>query len=80
MITDQQIDETILDQSEPAFLKVAMLIARTSKVLGEDSDEFYERIASRIAWLSKGGKLEVDGDLSHWRNSEVRIRPERLGR
>lgn len=76
MITDQQIDETILAESAPRFLKVAMVIVRTSKVLGEDSDEFYERIASRIAWLNKRGKLEVDGDLSHWRNSEVRLRPE----
>jgi hypothetical protein len=75
MITDDQIDDTILALSAPKFLKVAMVIVRTSKVLGEDSDEFYERIAGRINWLSARGKLEVVGDLSHWRNSEVRLPP-----
>jgi hypothetical protein len=75
MITDDQIDETILALSAPKFLKVAMVIVRTSKVLGEDSDEFYERIAGRIRWLSANGKLEAVGDLSHWRNSEVRLPP-----
>jgi hypothetical protein len=75
MITDQQIDETVLEQSAPKFLKVAIVIARTSKVLGENSDEFYERIAGRMTSLTKRRKLEVDGDLSHWRNSEVRLPP-----
>jgi len=73
MITDQQIDETILEQSAPEFLKIALVISRTSKILGQDSDEFYERIASRIEWLGRSGKLEAVGELSHWRNSEVRL-------
>ena len=75
MITDQQIDHEILAQSDVRTRKVARIVAFTARALGQESEEFLERIARRIEWLCENGKLEGLGNLKRWRHSEVRLLP-----
>jgi hypothetical protein len=75
MITDQQIDAEILAQSDVRTHKVARIAGMTASALGQESEEFHERVAGRIEWLCKNGKLEGFGNLKRWRHSEVRLPP-----
>lgn len=76
MITDQQIDESILAHARVRTLKVAWIIVCVSEALGPKySEEFHERVAGRIEWLCDDGQLEGYGDLKSWRHSEVRLPP-----
>ena len=76
MITDQQIDDAILTHASVRTNKVAMIIGRVSEALGQEGEEFHERVASRIEWLCENGKLEGLGNLKRWRHSEVRLPPQ----
>jgi len=73
MFTDQEIDEAVLAQCDASYRKVALIIVRASKTLGQDGDEFYERVGKRVHSLADDGQLEGTGDLSDWRHSEVRL-------
>jgi hypothetical protein len=54
--------------------KTAMVIARTEEALRERSIQAsWDHIAKRIEVLDSKGDLESQGDLSLWRNSEVRL-------
>ncbi len=38
----------------------------------ENSDDEFDSVAARIAYLVAQGRLESQGDISQWRFSEVR--------
>ncbi|ODA92109.1 hypothetical protein BFX40_03840 [Mesorhizobium sp. SEMIA 3007] len=54
--------------------KTAMIIAKSEEALRKAGVEAsWEEIAERIAVLASQGDIENQGDLSLWRNSEVRL-------
>lgn len=53
-----------------------MIIVRSSESLGADlpeGDLGYEMIARRIEELVQAGRLMAQGDVTRWRESEVRL-------
>lgn len=68
------IDATILQMVAERWQKTAMIIAKTDEALRNTGVEAsWEEIAERIAALASQGDIENQGDLSLWRNSEVRL-------
>lgn len=67
------VREAILNSCRKQYSKVAMVIARASERLGDDSDETYELVGQEIAKLVEAGHLQAVGDISQWRHSEVRL-------
>ena len=68
------ISEAILSNCRPTWLKVARVVAFAHRDLGLSDDEAtYESLALELTTLVEAGRLEAVGDLSDWRNSEVRI-------
>jgi hypothetical protein len=75
-MSDSRIDEFILQTVGMHWKKVAMVIALalTKRDLTfpvcDDEAEF---VASRVNALIATGQLEVNGPVSQWRRSEIRI-------
>jgi hypothetical protein len=68
------ISEAILRNCKPTWLKVARVIVFTHRDLGLPDDEAtYDSVALELAKLVETGTLEAVGDLSNWRESEVRL-------
>jgi hypothetical protein len=67
--------KAILKSCRFHYCKVAMVISRTSREMGDDRSEFLEDIAAEIAVLVEAGVLHSKGDITQWRRSEVRINP-----
>ena len=75
MPTDSQIDDAILAASEPRWTKVALVIVRTAKRFPmdlPDGDAGCQMIADRIGALVRDGRLTAQGDITRWRESEVK--------
>lgn len=68
------ISEAILGNCQPTWLKVARVVAFAHGDLGLPDDEAtYDSVALELTKLVETGRLEAVGDLSDWRNSEVRL-------
>jgi hypothetical protein len=68
------LSEAILSNCQPTWLKVARVVASTHRDLGLPDDEVaYDAVALELARLVETGTLEAVGDLSNWRESEVRL-------
>ena len=67
--------KAILKSCRFHYCKVAMVIGRTSQELGDDRSGFLEEVADEIAILVGEGVLHSRGDITKWRDSEVRINP-----
>jgi Protein of unknown function len=65
------LDVLILSLARERWLKVARIIGQVSERTGEKTKP--DATAMRIRALVDNGKLEVKGDLSRWRYSEVRL-------
>ena len=75
---NSQVDEAILSVTETSWRKVALVIAKADKILGNNLPEGEsgpDLIAERIEALIQDGCLLAQGDVKKWRNSEVR-KPE----
>jgi len=75
-MADSRIDDAILAAVEASWKKVAMIIVEVSGNLGGDlpeGDAGYDLVARRIEALARDGRLAVQGDIKHWRHSEVRL-------
>ena len=74
-LSDSQIDEAILSVSEASWRKVAFVISKVAKIMGnhlpEDSAG-YNLVATRIEMLIQDGRLLAQGDIKNWQYSEVR--------
>jgi hypothetical protein len=71
-VNDAEIDRAVLSIARPQWQKVAMIIAKVSTTL-RWGEEDLNRIAARIQLLVSLGELQSQGNLEHWRNSEVRL-------
>lgn len=72
-VPDEKIDQAILAAVGRQFLKVARIIAEVGDRFGTRDDEFYERVAIRIAALVLEKRLQSAGDITRWRYSEIRL-------
>jgi hypothetical protein len=75
IMTDSDIDASILAVVEASWRKVAMIVAKAAEILARDlpdEDDTYDLIARRIEVLVHDGRLVAKGDLKQWRHSEVR--------
>jgi len=72
-VPDEKIDQAILAAVGRQFLKVARIIAEVGDRFGTRDDEFYERVAIRIAALVVEKRLQSAGDITRWRYSEIRL-------
>jgi hypothetical protein len=68
-MTDEELDQAILQEASPRFLKTAMVLARVNQKYGFDYDLTFQRICQ----LVENRKLESIGDISRWRHSELRL-------
>jgi hypothetical protein len=70
------LDNLILSLAASRWQKVAMLIVKVTRAdsfSALESDDEFEVVVSRIKQLVADGELAAEGDLSQWRNSEVRL-------
>ena len=68
------IDAAILSSASYRWLKVARIVGDVSGRFEEAERETKLKvIAERVRALVDAGRLESQGDLSHWRYSEVRL-------
>lgn len=72
-VPNEKIDQAILAAVGRQFLKVARIIAEVGDRFGTRDDEFYERVAIRIAALVVEKRLQSAGDITRWRYSEIRL-------
>ncbi|RWM22388.1 MAG: hypothetical protein E5X74_19105 [Mesorhizobium sp.] len=74
MAADSSIDTTIMQMVVGQWQKTAMVIARTEEALRKAGEQVsWDKIAERIETLDARGAIESQGDLTLWRNSEVRL-------
>ena len=70
---ETRVDQVILGIVRKSWLKVAMVIAQSLDELSlAPTDESCEMVAQRIRALVESGRIEAQGDINHWRHSEVR--------
>jgi Protein of unknown function len=68
------LDELILTVAKPSWQKVAMVIVKAQKMAEKANFKTSDgALASRISALCTDGRLELQGNLSRWRYSEVRL-------
>ncbi|QKD01042.1 DUF3658 domain-containing protein [Mesorhizobium loti] len=73
-MANRDIDAAILQMVMERWQKTAMIIMKSDEVLRKAGVKAsYEEIGERIAALASQGDIENEGDLSLWRNSEVRL-------
>jgi hypothetical protein len=72
-MNESQIDEAILLAVRPRWLKTARIISDVAKQLGLEGEDNSNAIAEHIMLLVNDGRLEAQGLIKYWRNSEVRI-------
>lgn len=73
---NSELDAHILACCESRSLKVVRIICdATSRAGLNECDEVYDAIAQRIEQLVASGTLEGFGNLTRWRHSEVRLKP-----
>jgi len=73
----RSIEDFILSLANSEWQKTAMLLAKTMAECQESSLQVtYEELANRVVDLVRQGRLQAQGDLSQWRNSEVRLPSE----
>jgi len=70
----EDIDAAILQIATMRWQKTAMVIVKTEEMLRTSNVEAsIDDVAGRIYALAARAMLESQGDLSLWRNSEVRL-------
>jgi hypothetical protein len=68
------LDQLILTVAKPKWQKVAMVIIKAQKIAEKmDFKTSDGALAARISALCTDGRLELQGNLSRWRHSEVRL-------
>lgn len=73
-LPNSPIDDLVLSFSRAQWRKVAMIILQVldeSRRHGTEIDEY--AVAERIRILVEDGRLEAQGNLYIWRQSEVRL-------
>jgi hypothetical protein len=76
IISDEEIDRTLMAHVSPTWRKVASVVGGAMMELGEKrrgKDDLY--FAARVAFLAVTGVIEYDGDLGQMGRCEVRLSP-----
>ena len=73
----ESLDPVILETITPDFTKTAVLISKTYDACLaagiEPSETLAKDIADRLYILIDNGRIEAEGNMRRWRDSEVRI-------
>jgi Protein of unknown function len=76
---DQRLDALISASATVEWCKVAMLIARVTDAARAAAIEVTAQgIASRVYAMTADRRLEVQGNVRRWRDSEVRTAPKQV--
>jgi hypothetical protein len=68
------LDQLILSVAKSKWQKVAMVIIKAHKIAERTDFKTSDgALASRISAMCTDGRLELQGNLSRWRHSEVRL-------
>ena len=74
MAADGNIDRAIKQMEMARWQKTAMVLAKTEDALRKAGEQVsLEDIAERLEALDARGDIESQGDLTLWRNREVRL-------
>lgn len=74
MAADGNIDRAIMQMVMDRWQKTAMVLAKTEHALRKAGEQVsLDDIAERLEALDARGDIESQGDLTLWRNSEVRL-------
>ncbi|MBZ9989884.1 hypothetical protein LB572_22550 [Mesorhizobium sp. BH1-1-5] len=74
MAADGNIDRAIMQMVMDRWQKTAMVLAKTEDALRKAGEKVsWDDIAERLEALDARGDVESQGDLTLWRNSEVRL-------
>ncbi|MDX8531913.1 hypothetical protein RFM41_07835 [Mesorhizobium sp. VK25A] len=74
MAADSNIDGIIMQMVMDRWQKTAMVLAKTEDALRKAGEQVsWDDIAERLEALDARGDIESQGDLTLWRNSEVRL-------
>ncbi|MDX8432488.1 hypothetical protein RFN25_03455 [Mesorhizobium abyssinicae] len=74
MTADSDIDRAIMQMVMDRWQKTAMVLAKTEEALRKAGVQVsWDDIAGRLEALDARGDIESQGDLTLWRNSEVRL-------
>ncbi len=65
----EELGRAICAVAQNRWRKVAFVIGKVEYQTGDAHDAIAERISALVA----GGQLEAQGDLSEWRESEIRL-------
>jgi len=72
--SDKILNAAIMSCVEANWKKTGLIVERVMRLLGKKwDDEFVEIMLIQIRNLENTGKIEINGDISHLRNSEIRI-------
>lgn len=72
--SNAHLDQLILTAAKPKWQKVAMVIIKAQKIAEKTDFKTSDgALAARISALCTDGRLELQGNLSRWRHSEVRL-------
>ena len=71
---DRELDQAILSVAQWRWQKVAKVLVESLVRAGQDlTDPNCEKIEARLHALVEAGRLQAQGDISNWRQSEVRL-------
>ncbi|CDX25966.1 conserved hypothetical protein [Mesorhizobium sp. ORS 3324] len=80
MAADSNIDRIIMQMVMDRWQKTAMVLAKTEDALRKTGEMVsWDDIAERLEALDARGDIESQGDLTLWRNSEVRLPQAKSG-
>ncbi len=76
-MSEETIDSMILETATPDFTRTAVLISKTYDACiaagMPANDSLAKDIAERLYILIDNGRIEAEGNMRRWRDSEVRL-------
>ena len=70
---ENAIDAAIFACAENNWKKTALIVSRVMEQIGKAEDSVVDEIIARLCELERRGALEINGDVSLIRNSEIRL-------
>ena len=74
---EKAIDAAIRACAENNWKKTALIVSKVMERIEKSEDSVVDEIISRLCELERRGALEINGDVSLIRNSEVRLTSSR---
>jgi hypothetical protein len=73
-MTDQEIEQMVLDIDQTSARKVALIIVKVTNASGipeDEAEKFHPRVVVAMQRLVERQILGTAGNISNWRHSEV---------